>query len=98
MDASQSNPRCNIAAVALQAVAMLAGYLALVVTSKPESLIGLLYAVPTYALFSFFGVVVATIASIRRERWVTLTWIAFFVNFIPFLSMVCIIGEKVNFW
>ncbi len=96
MDTSKRKPRWNISAAVLQPVAILAAFVALIVTSQPESLIGLIYAVPTYAVFSFFGVVAAVVALIRRERWLALSWVALIINAIPFLWMFRIIAQKVR--
>jgi hypothetical protein len=98
MDTLSRNPRWNVAAVIFQPVSILAAYIALVVTSQPQSLIGLLYAIPTYAVFSFFGVVVGVVALIRRERWPALSWIGLVINAIPFLWMFSIISQKVRLW
>jgi len=96
MDATKPKPRWNIASAVLQAVAILTAVAALIITSQPESLIGLVYAVPTYALFSFFGVVAGVVALIRSERWPLLSWIALVINGIPFLLMSRIIAQKVH--
>ena len=96
MSTPPRNPRWNISAVVLQPVAILAAIAALIATSKPESLIGVVYAVPTYAVFSFFGVVAALVALIRQERWPTLSWIALAINAFPCLWMFSIIAQKVR--
>jgi hypothetical protein len=96
MDTLKRKPRWNIASAVLQPVAILAAFVALIITSQPESLIGLIYAVPTYAVFSFFGVVAGTVALFRQERWLALSWIALVINAIPFLWMFGIIAQKVH--
>ena len=69
----------------LQAVAILAAITAGILFGQPESLIALLYMVPTYAFFSLLGAVAACLALARGERWVPLSLIALTVNGIPFL-------------
>lgn len=97
MDAVKRNPRWNIASAVLQPVAILAAIAALIITSEPQSLGALVYAVPTYVLFSLFGAVAGVVAVIRRERFPMLSWIALTINAIPCLWVIYIILREVLF-
>ncbi|MGH7975867.1 MAG: hypothetical protein ACREDS_02265 [Limisphaerales bacterium] len=90
-------PRWNVTAVIMQGVALLAGFTALTIFGKPEGLVGLIYAVPTYAFFSLLGTITACIALVRQERWWMLSWFSLLINCIPFIWMFSIIAQKVNF-
>jgi hypothetical protein len=97
--ASVNGPRravWNWIAIILQMVALVAGLLALKFFSQPESLIGLLYAIPAYTFLAILGLVAALVAIFRRERWPALSWIALFLNGVPFVIFLHLILQKVH--
>ena len=81
----------------LQVVAIVAAIAAGMLFGQPESLIALVYMVPTYAFFSLLGAVAACLALARGERWVPLSLIALALSGIPFLMMLGLIAQKVRF-
>jgi hypothetical protein len=89
----------NVTAALMQGMGLLAGFMTFTVFGKLGTLMslrGLIYAVPTYAFFSLLGTIAACIALIRQEQWRALSWLALFINFIPFIWMFSIIIQKVN--
>lgn len=92
----RKRPFWNVAALIIQGIALLSGFIALIVFGEPESLAGLLYAVPIYAFFSLVGVMTACNALMRRERWWTLSWLALAINVGPFIYVASIILQKIN--
>ncbi|MEI7940900.1 MAG: hypothetical protein WCK27_29865 [Verrucomicrobiota bacterium] len=97
MTDNRRKPFWNVASMILQAVAIIAAIATGILFGQPESLIALLYMVPTHAFFSLLGAVAACLALARRERWVPLSLIALTVNGIPFLMMLGLIAQKVRF-
>jgi hypothetical protein len=94
-------PRWNVAAVLVQGIGLLAGFMAFIVFGKLGtlmSLTGLIYAVPTYAFFSLLGTIAACIALVRQEQWRPLSWLALLINCIPFIWMFSIIAQKVTLY
>jgi quinol-cytochrome oxidoreductase complex cytochrome b subunit len=94
--AIERRPFWNLVAAVLQVIALLGGVFALMIFGQRESLIGLLYAVPTYTLFALFGTIAAFVAVIRHERWPVLSWVALFINGVPGVICLQIIAQKVN--
>ena len=90
-------PFWNVASAGLQVLALVAAYVAIRITEHdPHSYYGLIYAVPTYALFSFGGLLAALRALARSEQWQALSWIVLVLNGIPFILMLGIIIQKVG--
>jgi hypothetical protein len=97
MTRNRQAPFWNVASALLQGFALVAAYGAIRITEHdPKSYYGLIYAVPTYASFSFCGVLAALRALARSERWRPLSWIALVANGIPFVWMLGIIIQKVG--
>jgi hypothetical protein len=94
--AIQRRPFWNLVAAALQVIALLGGVLALAIFSQRESLVGLLFAVPTYTLFATLGTIAAFAAVFRRERWPVLSWVALFVNGVPGMYCLRLIAHTVS--
>jgi hypothetical protein len=97
MTGTRQQPFWNVSSAVLQGVAILAALTAIMITEHdPKSYYGLIYAVPTYASFSFVGCLAAVRAVWRGEKWQTLSWIALVLNGIPFVAMLGIILQKVG--
>ena len=88
----------NWLSVILQLVALVVGWLLLLffIRRYPESLIGLVYAIPAYTFLAMLGICAALVAIFRRERWPVLSWTALFVNGVPFTIFLRVILQKVH--
>jgi len=90
------SPQCNVVALLMQIAGIFGAFIALTVFGEPESLVGLVYAIPTYCVFSLFGLIAACISLKRKERWPALSRLTFFVNVISFLGTAYLIALKVG--
>jgi hypothetical protein len=92
----ERRPVWSILAVVFQIVAIVAAVSAFCIFTQPESLIGFMYAVPTYAFFAMLGTIAAFVAVFRREQWPALSWVALFLNGVPFVIFLRLIIQKVS--
>jgi hypothetical protein len=95
MNEGSRRPSWSIASMVLQGVAVLAALVAGAVFGREESLVALLYMVPTYLALSMVGFLAALVALARRERWLTLTLVALTLSGIPSLIMLLLFAQKV---
>src|SRR5665811_99746 len=90
-------PKWNLISAGLQVLGVAAAIAVGQATQKAESIIALVYMVPTYACFCLLGAIAAGIALARAERWPALSFVTLFMNGIPALFLLTVIFRKVKF-